>query len=219
MVTFTPGSTIGFESVPIGSTVLDASTPTPGTLSYTATPTGGSAMAIDATSVLAVGPYTLTVNFVPTDTSTYASASVSATYSVISQQIFIMTAGGSAASAFENGTSQSSGVAGGGIGAAVDAGGYVWSLNAGGGNAVTKFTDTGAFSVAYSGGGINNATALAIDGGGVVWITNSDGTITGADQRGRGPVYDAHWKRRGHFKSDGGIDRRGRQSLDCQCGR
>ena len=62
-----------------------------GTFTYTATPTsGGSAVAVTASSVLATGTYTLTVNFTPTDTTDYASVSSSVTLSV-TQTIPVIT--------------------------------------------------------------------------------------------------------------------------------
>jgi sugar lactone lactonase YvrE len=43
----------------------------PGTFSYTATPAGGTAIAVTSATVLNAGAYTLTVTFIPTDTTTY----------------------------------------------------------------------------------------------------------------------------------------------------
>ena len=53
-----------------------------GTYVYTATPTGGTAATVTATTVLAAGSYTLNVNFTPTDTTTYKTATGSVTLTV-----------------------------------------------------------------------------------------------------------------------------------------
>jgi len=78
-------------------------------------------------------------------------------------------------SVYDNGGPASGAATGGGIGAAVDANGYVWSINTNG-NGVSQFTDAGVFSVSHS--GIASATALAIDGNDNVWITNGNGTLS-----------------------------------------
>jgi streptogramin lyase len=70
-----------------------------------------------------------------------------------------------------------SAVAGGGIGAAVDSSGYVWSIDAAG-SSISKFTSAGALSASYTGIGLNGATALAIDGSSNIWITNDNNTVT-----------------------------------------
>jgi len=70
---WTPGtSTLPFGT-PIGSAVLDASASVPGNFSYTAQLGAGSPQSISAASVLAVGSYTLTATFTPTDAVDYIS--------------------------------------------------------------------------------------------------------------------------------------------------
>jgi sugar lactone lactonase YvrE len=66
---------------------------------------------------------------------------------------------------------------GGGIGVVVDSSGSVLSIDTSG-SSVSKFLDTGSLISTESGGGMNNATALAIDGLSNTWIANGDGTLT-----------------------------------------
>ncbi len=100
---------------------------------------------------------------------------------VVQEYVFVVNSGGTVTTTSANGTVQASAVAGGGIGAAVDASGYVWSINAGG-NGVSKFTDTGALSNSYS--GPSAATAIAIGGLGNVFFTNGNGTINALTNAG-----------------------------------
>jgi streptogramin lyase len=76
-VSWTPGATTQQVSQAIGTSVLNA-TVTPsvaGHFTYTATPSGGdSAMAIDASSYLPVGTYSLAVTFTPTDAVDYVGS-------------------------------------------------------------------------------------------------------------------------------------------------
>jgi DNA-binding beta-propeller fold protein YncE len=86
----TLGWTPGASSITYGTSlngILDAtatysSTAIPGSFTYTATPSGGSASLVTSSTVLSVGSYTLTANFTPTDTTTYASASTTTSLSV-----------------------------------------------------------------------------------------------------------------------------------------
>ena len=182
-ITWNPSSHTGYNGVPIGAGVLDATSTTAGTFAYTATLSGGSPVAITSTSTLAVGSYILTANFSPTDSTNNTSATATITFNVILQSVFIANGGGSVTSTFDNGSLQSSAVAGGGIGAAVDGAGYVWSIKTGG-NGLSKFTDTGAFSASYPGGGTAAATAIAIDGLGRVYVTNGNGTVNALTNSG-----------------------------------
>ena len=83
-VTFvTPGASIVYGSaLGVFAAATNGSTVVSGTVSYTATPAGGSASAVTAATVLAAGNYTLTANFVPTDTATYKSATGTAALTV-----------------------------------------------------------------------------------------------------------------------------------------
>lgn len=187
IITWNPASHTGYNGVLIGADVLDATSATAGTFAYTATLAGGSAVAITGSSVLAVGSYTLTANFSPTDATNNTSATATMAFAVVQQEVFVVNSGGTVTSMFDNGAVQSSAVSGGGIGAAVDASGFVWSINANG-NGVSKFTDTGTLATSYTGAGTSAATALAIDGLGRVFVTNGDGTVNALTNTG-GAVY------------------------------
>ena len=182
-IVWNPSSTIGYNGVYVGTGVLDATSTTPGSFAYTATPTAGSPVAITATSTLAIGSYTLTANFTPTDTTNNMSATATIAFAVVQQGIFVVNSGGSVTSVFDNGTSQSSAAAGGGRGAAVDGAGFVWSINSDG-NGVSKFTDAGALSGNYTGSGTSSATGVAISGSGQVFVTNGDGTVNALTNTG-----------------------------------
>jgi hypothetical protein len=129
-------------------------------------------VAVTSATVLAVGVYTLTANFTPADTTDYTTNSAGIPFTVAAQSVFVVNSTGSVASFLDTGAVQSGATSGGGIGAAVDASGYVWSINTGAAS-LSKFTDVGALSSSYSGGGMSGATALAIDGLGKVWVVNS----------------------------------------------
>ena len=119
--------------------------------------------------------------------SSYAAApQVTRTVTVSPESIFVVNGGGSVASLYPNGSSQSAAASGGGVGAAVDAAGYVWSLNTNG-NGLTKFNNTGATAGTYSGNGTAAATALAIDGSGNVFVSNGNGTINAVNNAGTSP--------------------------------
>jgi sugar lactone lactonase YvrE len=84
-VTWSPSSITQQFSQAIGSGVLNATVtpPVPGNFTYTATPLGGSAQAIDASSYLPIGTYSLAVTFTPADGIDYIGSTGSvASYSV-----------------------------------------------------------------------------------------------------------------------------------------
>jgi sugar lactone lactonase YvrE len=66
----------------LNASAASGSTAVAGTFTYTATLTGGSAVAVTGATVLVAGSYTLTATFTPTDTSTYASTSATASLAV-----------------------------------------------------------------------------------------------------------------------------------------
>jgi sugar lactone lactonase YvrE len=98
--------------------------------------------------------------------------------------VFVVNSGGSLSSLYSNGSAQSSAVAGGGIGAAVDRNGLVFSLTPDG-TGVSIFYDNGTLE-ATSPSGLTGASALAIDGGDQLWIAApgsvSMGQILGSAQ-------------------------------------
>ncbi len=84
-VSWSPSATTQQFSQAIGSGVLDATVApsVPGNFTYTATPSGGSATAIDASSYLPIGTYSLAVTFTPADAIDYVGSTGSvASYSV-----------------------------------------------------------------------------------------------------------------------------------------
>ncbi len=84
IVTFTsPGSSIVYgTALNVSALATWKSNPVAGTMAYTATPAGGSAITVNASTILSAGSYTLTANFTPTDTNTYGPASGSMTLTV-----------------------------------------------------------------------------------------------------------------------------------------
>jgi sugar lactone lactonase YvrE len=66
----------------LNATAVNGSTVVPGSFSYTATPQGGSAGAVNSSTILGAGSYTLTATFTPTDPTTYASANASVSLAV-----------------------------------------------------------------------------------------------------------------------------------------
>ncbi|MFZ0279645.1 MAG: Ig-like domain repeat protein, partial [Candidatus Sulfotelmatobacter sp.] len=66
----------------LNASAVSGSTPVAGTFTYTATLAGGSAVAVTGETVLSAGSYTLTATFTPSDTSTYASTTATASFTV-----------------------------------------------------------------------------------------------------------------------------------------
>jgi len=157
--------------------LLNASGSVAGPISYQAALLpSGSPQTVTAASVLPAGQYQFTATLAPSDTN-YAASTQSLVFTVQGMSVFVVNAGGSVSSLLTNGTSQTAAVSGGGHGAAVDGSGNVWSIDTAGAS-LTSFTDNGVVSLHASGGGLNDARALAADGGGVLWIANGNGTVS-----------------------------------------
>jgi hypothetical protein len=133
------------------------------------------------TSGLSSGSHTITASIAAA--GNYSTASNTGTLKVVTQDVFVMLSGGSTASYYDSGTAESSATSGGGIGAAVDSIGNVWSINTSG-SSVSVFTNAGVLSTSYSAGSITGATALAIDGNNQTWIANGNGTVTALTNAG-----------------------------------
>ena len=119
---------------------------------------------------------TTTVTCAATD-SAHNSSTASFTVTVQAPPyVFVINSAGSVSSLFINGAAQSSAVAGGGIGAAVDRNGLVFSITADG-TGVSTFNDNGTLANTTS-GVLNGASALAIDGGDQLWIAFPGGLST-----------------------------------------
>jgi len=187
VITWTPSTLKLYSGATIGASVLNAGTTTAGTFAYTATIANGSPVAVTSASSLALGSYTLSANFTPTDGVNNTTATMTQSFTVQNMNPFVVNSSGAVSSDYNNGANASAATSGGGIGAAVDSNGYVWSINTSG-SSVSKFTNAGALSVSYSGASISGATALAIDGKGVVWIANGAGTISALTNAGAADV-------------------------------
>jgi sugar lactone lactonase YvrE len=163
--------------------VLDANDSIPASISYTATllPTG-SAVPVSNSTSLPAGNYTLTALITPDDFA-YAQISDSLPFKVQNMNVFVANSHGMV-SLYNDGTLQSA-TSGGGIGAAVDSSGYVWSINPNS-NSLSRFTDVGVLAGTYTGvGGLSHPTALAIDGASTLWVTNSQtGTVSAITSAG-----------------------------------
>jgi hypothetical protein len=133
-------------------------------------------------SVFPIGTTTVTCN--ATD-SAHNTSTGSFTVTVQPQYVFVVNGGGSISSLFIDGAAQSSAVAGGGIGAAVDRNGDVFSLSADG-TGISIFKDDGTLYYTNT-GALNGASALAIDGGDQLWIA-SPGQVVMAQILGSGQV-------------------------------
>jgi pectin methylesterase-like acyl-CoA thioesterase/sugar lactone lactonase YvrE len=83
-VTFVPATLTQPFSQAIGTAVFNAtSNGVPGAFVYTATPTAGAPIAVDSSSYLAIGTYSLAVAFTPSDTTDYLPSSATvAVYTV-----------------------------------------------------------------------------------------------------------------------------------------
>jgi hypothetical protein len=177
-ITWAPSATGGFTGVVLGNGVLDASASTTGTFSYTATPVSGTPSTVTSSSVLAAGTYTLTTNFTPSSNQ-YTTATATQTFTVAVQHLWVVNTSGSLAGLDDGGNSiTTSAASGGGVGAAVDSSGDIWSINIGG-NGLSEFNKSGtAMSTSYAGGGLSGASALAIDGSGQIWTANGSGSLS-----------------------------------------
>jgi len=180
LINWSPSVLKIYTGTPLGTGVIDATDSIPATISYTAALTpSGSAVPVTTATVLSQGSYTLTALFTPNDTTNYAVVSDAFPFDVQNMNIFVGNDVPGVASFFNNGTLQSSAIGGGGIGAAVDKAGYVWSANADG-SGVTRYTTVGVPAGSYTAAaGISSPTAVAVDGAGAVWVANSgNGTVS-----------------------------------------
>jgi CSLREA domain-containing protein len=202
-------TSIAFGSVAVGSSssAMVTVTSTGGTpltvTGFTLSDTVNFSQSNTCSSALSAGQScTVTVVFSPTASASTNSVT-NATLSLVSNAgtapspvaltgtafspapyIFVVNAAGSVSSLYSNGSAQSSAIAGGGIGAAVDRNGLMFSLTADG-TGVSIFNDDGTL-VNTTSGVLTGASALAIDGGDQLWIAApgsvSMGQILGSGQ-------------------------------------
>ncbi|HEX4039550.1 MAG TPA: Ig-like domain repeat protein [Acidobacteriaceae bacterium] len=172
--TWSPPGTIIFGTA--GTNVLNATVNCSGcgNITYTATPSsGGTATPITTTSGLTAGSYTITATFTPTEGG-YNSASDAQTVVVNGESVWIVDGGGGVSELAGNGAAiTSSADAGGTTGAAIDAGGNVWTIGSGT-YLLEDISQTGTaqHSIA-SGGGLDAPSGMAIDGNSQVWVSNA----------------------------------------------
>jgi hypothetical protein len=188
VINWVPSTNISFTGAPLGTGILDATSPTtPGTFSYAATISGGSPVPITAATVLASGSYTLTATFTPTDTVDFVPSTATISLTGVVLHIWVVNSNGSLSLLDDGGNAvNGSPSSGGGIGAAVDSSGNIWSINASG-SSLAKFSNTGSVvSSGYTGGGLTSGTALAIDGAGMVWVVNSNNSVSLFSNTGAG---------------------------------
>ena len=182
-ISWVPSTLSIYTGAALGTEVLDATDTVPASITYTSTPKpNGTAQSVNTNTVLPMGQYILTAIVTPNNLS-YATTSSALPFNVQNMNPFISNSAGNVSSLYNNGTQQSSSVAGGGVGAAVDSNGLVWSIT-NSGSALTTFTDTGSTASTFSNLGLNGARALAVDGLGQVWVANSNNTLTQVSNTG-----------------------------------
>ena len=174
------GPEVTYSGFPIGAAVLDATTTNSGAVSYTyqtqpngpASPTLGQSVAANAMTVLASGSYVLTA----TNSTDGSNATVH--FTVLPQHEWIINAGGNVTGLDAAANSFALNVAGGGLGAAIDRSGAVWSGNASG-TSLTTFSSSGIMTQSgVSGGGLSAPAGIAIDGAGSVWVANGNASVS-----------------------------------------
>jgi hypothetical protein len=183
-VNWAPAATTAYTGSPLSSSLLNAASATPGPIAYTATLLpGGTPFSIASGSMLPKGSYTLTATLTPTDSVDYKSASDSLPFTMQNMNIFIANGPGTVTSFYNSGALESSAITGGGLGAAADAAGHVWSITAAG-TGLATYSDSGGYLATYTSGGVSGATALAIDGAGTVWVANAAGSLSAVNSSG-----------------------------------
>ena len=177
-VSWTPSATTLFGGSALGTGILDATGSVAGTITYTAALGSATATTVTSTSTLAnVGVYTLTATLTPTNNG-YNPSTATINLTVTSAYVWAINPSGSISEFYGNTPVTSSAVNGGGIGAAVDNGGNLWTLNAGG-NSLAEFNSSGTLTQGgLTGGGISAATGLAIDGNGAIWVVNGNSSVS-----------------------------------------
>jgi hypothetical protein len=129
---------------------------------------------ITSTTALAPGSYTITANFVPTNSAAWSANSAQSTLVVSGQSIWIVDSDtGGTSELTDNGTwvtyTPDSGA---NTAVAIDNAGNVWSVGAG--PLVEETNQVGTLKNSIdSGGGLDGPAAVAIDGLGQVWVSNA----------------------------------------------
>ena len=177
-VSWSPSATTLFAGSAIGTGILDAKGSVAGTITYTAALGSATPVTITSTSTLSqVGIYTLTATLAPTS-SNYSSNTATINLTVTSGYVWAVNPSGSISQFYGNSPVTSTAVSGGGVGAAVDGGNNLWTINAGG-NSLAEFNSSNTLiKGGITGGGISGATNLAVDGKGAIWLVNSNNSVS-----------------------------------------
>jgi hypothetical protein len=171
---------VTYSGLAIGAAVLNATTTNSGTVSYAyqsqpngpGSPTLGPLTAATANTVLPTGTYVLTA------TNSAGGSTSTIHFTVLPQHEWIINAAGNVTGLDAAANPYVLSVPGGGLGAAVDQSGTIWSGNTSG-TSLTTFSSAGSPNLtAASGGGLTAPTAIAIDGAGSVWVANGNGTVS-----------------------------------------
>ena len=174
------GSEVTYSGLAIGAAVLNATTTNSGTVSYAyqsqpngpGSPTLGPSTAATANTVLPTGTYVLTA------TNSAGGSTSTIHFTVLPQHEWIINAAGNVTGLDAAANPYVLSVPGGGLGAAVDQSGTIWSGNTSG-TSLATFSSAGSPNLtAASGGGLTAPTAIAIDGAGSVWVANGNGTVS-----------------------------------------
>ena len=138
-----------------------------------------------ASSTLYTGPISVTVtqtiNAIATATGYANSAVGSATYTLNVESTWIVNQNGtvsrlnSAGTMLSTATPPATSSTLGGI--AIDAAGYSWAVT-NQASMLNEVSPAGALTGSFTGGGLNNPTAVSIDGLGRVWVANSNNSVS-----------------------------------------
>jgi sugar lactone lactonase YvrE len=164
-------------NTPLGAVapLLNASSTSGQAVAYTASP--ATVCTVSSGVITDVGAGTCTITASQPASGQYAAAiPVPQAYQVTAIPFVFVVGSGSVESFNNYGSVASKATSGGGVGAAADANGYVWSINTGG-NGVSSFTPTGALGSTYQSVGLSGATGLAIDGNNNLIIANGNGEV------------------------------------------
>jgi hypothetical protein len=175
------GSPLGNIKVYVDGTLFG--TPTTGISRTDVASTYGSTYAnsgyslVASTSSLSTGYHNVTVVAVDSTSRSTTFGPIKINLVSTPPAYVFLSGSGSVGSLGSTGAQTSAAVAGGGTGAAVDASGYVWSINANG-TSLSSFTPAGALSASYSPSGLTGASALAIDGNSNIVVANGNGALS-----------------------------------------
>jgi sugar lactone lactonase YvrE len=182
-VSWNPAKLSFYTGATLDNTILDATDSISATISYSeylfsAGP--ASATPVSAGTVLKpAGVYGLQA-LITSNYSGYGTETITLPITVQNMNLFVANGMAGVGSLYNNSTQQTAATSAGGIGAAVDSTGNVWSANADG-SGVSRFSNLGVPLANYNAApaGISSPTAVAVDGAGAVWVANGgNGTVS-----------------------------------------